>query len=265
MKTRTAQIVLVGLFAVLLTAGGALATNLNMWTETFQALGPTPAYQFSPGPPPSAIFTNLTGDDVVGLKLTFTAAVPSLSGYGVGANATLASNAGLMAVFEGDISDYGGVYAQWDETAASVLVAQWLLADGSSVPVDLHQPLAKMVGSVDYGQFGLSVSSQAFGLAAPTNGPSIRIRFSATFSLDGSRSTTFDNNDIVRYQWEWHDGLVQEGPTAERTIRKTLAISPSPGLLSPFVGSVTLTVWSANGASSSVTKAFSLRPLRVPF
>ena len=259
MRIRTIRVALVGLFVIALAVGAALAGSLDIRTETFQALAPTPAYQFAPGPPPSAIFTNLTGEDVVGLKLTFTSAVPSLSGYGVGSDASLTSNSGLLATFEGTIPSYGGVYAEWDETEARVLVAQWLLADGSSVPIDLHQPFAKMAGTAAYALRVYIDSVPTSGRPILANGLTIKPQILASFSLDGGRSTTFDSNDIVRYQWEWDDGLIQEGPTVERTLIKTLDEAPFTGTLSSYIGSVTLTVWSTNGASSSVTKAFFFR------
>ena len=263
MRNGTTRIALIGLVVIGLTTGiTAFGYGIGelSHTETFQALGPAPAYQMYLGPPRTAIFTNVTGEDVVGLRLTFSSPVPSLSGYGVAAEAALTSNEGMTAIFEGEISSYGGVSAEWDETDAKVLVARWLKADGSTLPVDLHQPFARMKGTASYA-VGLSmVSIPVNGVPlAPMNGSLIAPQFEATFALDGRLSTTFDGTEIARYQWEWDDGFIQEGPTAKRTISMRLELDHVIGRTSYDVASVTLTVWGVNGSTSSVTKTFTLR------
>ncbi len=263
MRTKAAKVALVGLFAIGLVSGTALAAGFAIRTQTFQALAPTPPYQLFLGPPRSAIFTNLTGEDAVGLQLIFSSAVPSLSGYGIASDATLVLSEGLMATFEGDIPNYGGVYAEWDETDAKVLVAQWLLADGSTLPVNLHQPFARMMGTVTY-SLSIAAGSLPLGEGPVVAGDGfITPQIEVMFDLDGSLSTTFDGTDIVRYKWEWDDGVMQEGPTAERTILMSIDVGPIGGRISHHIASVTLTVWGLDDSSSSVTKSFVIRALFV--
>ncbi len=246
MWNRGVRAALVGLLVIGVAAGIACKEGLAFdghLTETFQALASTPAYQLFLGPPRTAIFTNLSGRDVVGLRITFSAPVPSATGYGVGAEATIASNGGLMLTFEGAIGPFGGVSAQWVETDAQVLVAGWITEDGSLIPIDLHQPFARMNGTVTYlpdlGGLGFAIN--------------------VSVVLSGALSTTFDGSEIVRYRWEWEDGFVQEGTTAERTLSFSYDIHLHPHLRAPdHLTSVTLTVYAANGASSSVTKPFKL-------
>jgi hypothetical protein len=242
MRNRGARAALIAMVVIGVAAGivykDALAYN-GRFAESFQALAPTPAFQLFLGPPRSAIFTNLSGQEVVGLKLTFSAPMPSATGYGIGADATVASNKDLTLIFDGAIGPFGGVYAQWNEEDAQVLVAGWLTEDGSTIPIDLHEPFARMSGTATYW-------SGIVGLGVVIN---------VSIVLDGGLSTTYDGSEIVRYRWEWEDGLIQEGPTAERMLSVPYdfhAFLHAPESLT----SVTLTVWTPNGSSSSVTRQF---------
>ncbi len=257
MRSRSTRMALVGLCVIGLAAGTAFAGPLTIHTETFQALAPTPAFQLFPGPPSSAIFTNLSGQEVVGLKIIFSVPVPSATGYGMGASAAVTSNEGQTLTFGGTIGSFGGVYAQWKEDA-QILAASWFTEDGSAIPIDLHQPFARMTGSASYRFAHILSFGPQTGIVLAQYGY-FAGQIVATFVLDGGLSAVYDGSEVARYQWEWNDGVIQNGPTAERTMLITMDLGDVFGQTSYYVGSVTLTVWSVNGSSSSVTKTFLLR------
>ncbi len=208
-------------------------------SRSFIESGPTPAYQHFAGPPQSAIFTNVSGGEAVGLRITYSSAVPTAAGYGVLGNVSLQSNDGMIVEFSGDVPAYGGVYITWDQADAQVLVARWIMADGSTFPVDLHQPFARMRGTITQSLEMLSGGA----------------RIDADIELDARSSTTFDGTEIVRYQWVWDDGFVQEGPVAERTLTVSVAFLDTPP---DVLATVTLTVWAVNGSTASAIKEIPL-------
>lgn len=154
-------------------------------------------------------------------------------------DASLQSNDGKIVEFAGDIPAYGGVYIAWEEADADVLVARWVMPDGSTFPVDLHQPFARMRGTMT-----LSLERLPDGA-----------RIDADLDLDARSSTTSDGTEIIRYQWVWDDGFVQEGPVAERTLTLSIGFLETPP---DVLATVTLTVWAANGTTASVTRAVSI-------
>jgi hypothetical protein len=243
MRNQAARIALVGLLLVGFVATVSLAKRWDFQEEPFMALGTTPAYQAFAGALSGAIFTNTTGQAATGLLVMFSSAVPSASGYAIAGDVTLVSNENRVVQFDGDIPSYGAVYVQWEEDGVQVLDAQWVVADGPNVPVDLHQPLAGLSGTVTETFAGFFDGATISGLIV----------------VSGHLSTAFDGSDIVRYVWEWDDGLVQEGMAVERTYE--LAYSYLDFEESYTAGTVTLTVWTSRGASASATCVIRIHPL----
>jgi len=227
---------LVGALAATTAAGPRQYEEVS---RSFIESGPTPAYQHFAGPPQSAIFTNVSGGAAVGLRITYSSPVPTAAGYGMLGDVSLQSNEGMIVEFSGDVPAYGGVYITWDEVDAKVLVARWIMADGSTFPVDLHQPFARMRGNI----------TQSIELLMNS------VQVETMVELDARSSTTSDGTEIVRYQWVWDDGFIQEGPVAERTLTISVGFSDTPP---DVLATVTLTVWAANGTTSSVTREITI-------
>ena len=169
------------------------------------------------------------------LRVTFSGPVTSVTGEGIGADVSVASNAGGVVVFAGDILAYGTVSVEWPLGSADVVSAEWLQGELVAGTVDFHTPTAVMSGQTVFSIVFDGMPHLFYDV-----------------SLDGGMSRSPDGSSIVRYLWEWSDGVTQEGENASRTLDINLG---------PFFGreqeneTVTLTVWNAAGKSASVARA----------
>jgi hypothetical protein len=228
MRKALCTCILVAVIGVVACAGrGDLEQS---WSFLAQGLS---LYQRFTSDSEGALLTNDTGASVTGLRVTFSGPVAPVTGEGIGADVSVVSNADGVVVFAGDIPSYGTVSAEWPLGSAEVASAEWLQGELVAGTVDLHTPMAVMSGQ--------AVFSIVFdGM----------LHLSFDVSLDGGMSRSPDGSPIVRYLWEWSDGVTQEGENASRTLDMNLG----PFFLRKQENeTVTLTVWNAAGESASVS------------
>jgi hypothetical protein len=208
-------------------------------TQTFLAIASPQSYQRFTGETNGAFFTNNLGVAVTGLRVTFAGSVSPVSGYGIGATGSFASSGNELAVFAGTIPAGGTVYVEWPSGAPDIVAAAWLQGEDVAGLINLYEIVALIQGREE----GTAVAH--FPVA------SLELRI----DLDGSRSRSPSERPIVRYVWEWSDGVVQEGVTATRTF--TFSVNWQTGQTQrDDIHAVTLTVWNAAGESSTVTTEF---------
>lgn len=220
-----------GALVLVVAIGLTLAARGPELTQSFVAVASSSYQRFSSNNE-GALLTNDLGVSVTGLRITFSAPVPSAAGIGIGAAVSIVSNEAGIVVLGGSILAGGTVSVEWPVGTAEIVQAEWLQDGDVAGVVDLHRPIAGILGHTQ-----LSVSFNG----APHLALEVR--------LDGGLSRSPDGTSIVRYLWEWSDGTIQEGAAAARTF--------SIDFFGLFFGQqtedVTLTVWNAAGGSSSVT------------
>ncbi len=209
----------------------------------FLDTAPAGAYQRFASDSNGALFTNLVGADVTGLRIEFSSPVASLAGYGVGASVVVSSNEAGVAVLTGSIPQYGTVGISWPLDESVIVKAEWLNGDAVAGAVDLHTPIAKM-----WGTLALSISFEQF------------LYLNLGVSLSAGMSSDPDGAPIAQYLWEWSDGVVQEGAAVTREWQ----LSIFPFFEESFGVTVTLTVRNAAGESSTLTHRF-VNPVHVVF
>jgi hypothetical protein len=128
------------------------------------------------------------------------------------------------------------VYLEWPSGAPDIVAAAWMQDGDIAGLINLYEVVALIQGHAVLTLKGFILGSTLVEIQV---------------DLDGSRSKSPSERPIVRYVWEWSDGVVQEGVTATRTF--PAAIPWQLGQQAVGVGSVTLTVWNSAGESSSVT------------
>jgi hypothetical protein len=222
---------LLGLLVLLAVVSVGLAARDTILTETFVATA-SASYQRFTSDNNVALLTNDLGVGVTGLRVTFSDPVSSVAGQGIGASVSIVSNVEGVVVLSGDIPANGTVDVGWPAGSGEIVAAEWLQGGNAAGAVNLHAPMAAFHGRCEL----------YFSYTQHTH-------IMAEVRLDGTLSTSPDGSPIVRYLWEWSDGMAQEGPIAtQRAVVNPFAIMDGE----QFAGA-TLTVWNAAGESSTVS------------
>jgi hypothetical protein len=222
----------VSLVLAVVLFGIAVTCSAGAWFDehqSFVAIAQDHEYQSFAYDANGAMITNLSGEPLTGLRITFSGPVPGFFAYGIGATVGLDSNEGGTVILIGDIPAYGSVVIGWAAEGVGVTGATWL-SEGTAVgDVDIAAPIAVMKGELD---------------VSPKEFPFVQ----AVVTLDGGQSRS-PGSPIVSYTWEWSDGLIQHGETTTRTELVSVF-----GELNYAGLTVTLTVVNAAGESSTVTR-----------
>jgi hypothetical protein len=210
----------------------ALGAQWFSETRSFVDIASTPYQRFASSSE-VAIIMNDTGGAATGLRITYSSPVTPVVANGIASSVAVVSNVDAVVVLSGDIPVNGTVSVEWPLGSAEILAAEWLNGDAVAGAVDLHAPIAVISGQSD-------VALTFFDM------PAVVAQVSAT----GDLSRSPDGSPIVRYLWEWSDGVSQEGSDVSRTFVIELGDDRWDFRQSE---SLTLTVWNAAGGSSSVT------------
>lgn len=130
-------------------------------------------------------FNNETGQTVDGLLLEFSGPVEIQNSIGIGGNLELVSRENGVLQFSGDLVPLGTWEVDWLWDGPKLTRAAWLRQGRVVQEIDVHAPTAHfmVVGSM---------------VGDP-------VRFIALNSRDP------DGEPLVRYLWEWDDGVTAEG------------------------------------------------------
>jgi WD40 repeat protein len=164
------------------------------------------------------LFNNLTGEEVDGLILRFSGSAIPTNAIGIGGSMQLASNQRGELQYSGFVVPNGTWEVDWAWEGPRLEYATWLHNGAVVGEIPLHNPTAA------FGMMSVGVQS---------------IRFFAPGSADP------DGFPLVRYLWQWSDGVEAEGVSVDRT-------------LIPGEYEVALTVWDVDGNKASRTGWFEI-------
>jgi hypothetical protein len=197
------------------------------------------SYTFYASSENSGIFRNETGLTANALILTFAADVEILEIVCIGGDLTLDSSVGGFVILKGTVPPFGSVEVVWAASGPALQAATWRTTPFAMHRIDVVSPTADLfvLSQAEEFELGMMLSDMNYD-----------------FEMQGLGSTDPDG-EIVKYLWEWSDGVTDEGVYTTRNVANLA--------LGHHVLTVTLTVIENDGNSDSVSRTFAFDVFRM--